>query len=269
MSKLNKSTAKKNSTPIKDAIDDGDDLDQLIDKLEAELSDKKKKIKENEAKKKDIKWDETPQFYTNIRHKYLETVQNKYIEPDNHINANNHGDIPKLNNNSINPINDNYYASCDRHLEKVGILNVGDKVKIAYKYPTKDCMWTRTMDKFLGTVAVLNSVNVVSGTVSLTLINGQSYTYSLLCIDKCYNSNSKASKQLTLNIDNVIYKVESTYPISFLEKYVLDIDFEPLRKIYEGEEFFFINEDLFNKIKDECPRVIGVLLSRGFLSKHG
>lgn len=97
--------------------------------------------------------------------------------------------------------------------------------------------------------------------------NVSAYEYSTSDILKCTDSYDKKGIIKEIKKGNTVYELVMIVELNAIKHTSLDEDYRILYKIYQGMDYLSLEAKYFDAIKEQCPRIIGVLLSSGFMTK--
>ena len=141
-------------------------------------------------------------------------------------------------------------------------LESGEKVIVVCKSTKNDFPWTTQMDEMIGGTYEVQLAHF-SNVRLLNKLTGSNYMFPYESLELIVD------KLTTFNSNGFVYATETDMSIKRLRDIVLKQDYTKLIKLCDEQKkgifTLDLNIDSFNKIKEDCPRVIGVLLSWGML----
>lgn len=141
---------------------------------------------------------------------------------------------------------------------------IGDIVVIARKVDV-GYGWNSCMDKAIGNPAIV-TYKRDSRSCDLQVIHPDmsgTYTFGHQCLDTI--DSILKDKSLSFKSGDYNYFLKFPVPLTFVYQLSLEDDSSTLRDILNGDRLLILSEDILTKIRERCPRIIGVLLGHNLL----
>lgn len=168
------------------------------------------------------------------------------------------------------PLPKNDESFLKSHKLKFKNVEKGDMVYVARKTKNRTHGWIDRMDAVIGHQAKVEHRS--ARTFNLSFLyppnhKGIIYIFDILCLEPL-NCETVDKNTLVTNIGNIRYHFNYGIEIGLLKSYALDEDYILLKNLFKDKKYIQINDGWMDKIKNTCPRIIGVLLSNGFMKKN-
>ena len=141
-------------------------------------------------------------------------------------------------------------------------LKVGQEVTVVQRHSDGLAAWVIPMDDMLGGIYKVKNVNPNNIKLSHPF-NGRDYLFSFKSIE------AVKGKTAIFKSNGFVYETVVDIHIKNLKSMFLIQDYNKIVKFCDKPKKSLLtlnlNKDSFNKIKENCPRAIGVLLSWGML----
>jgi hypothetical protein len=129
--------------------------------------------------------------------------------------------------------------------------------------------WEDEMDEMLDRESEVREVTY-EGVRLYHYDSGEIYIFpfkSVDLLDPLPNKNPDEIVKTEMILGKVEYRLKKQKSVDGLKTILLPQDHKILKEIFNGRNYFSLEEELFKQIKEKCPRVIGALLSRQYLAR--